>query len=67
MTPQENFIAWLEQHYESLLDKHEGPDFRCRRCGAQVSYVTKHAAVRHGDNIEVMPVVSSNRELADAY
>lgn len=72
MTPQENFSGWLAEHYDmanpnggAALDG--GPDFVCKRCGDRVSYVTKHAAVRHGDDIEVMPAVNGKRKLARAY
>lgn len=64
-TPQENFGRWLDEHYAPIDDDHEGPDFRCRRCGQAVSYVTKHAVVRHGDDIAVMPV--AKQELAESY
>lgn len=64
-TPQENFIGWLEQRYDTPDDPHG--QYVCKRCGQEVSYLTKHAAVRHGDDIEVMPAVNRNQELADSY
>lgn len=62
VTPQEDFTAWTEQRYV-LIDRM----FRCRRCWQQVGYLTKHAAERHGDPIDVMPVVDGHQHLADAY
>ena len=46
-------LGWLNEHY--LLDGAEWPT--CRRCGKPVGYVTKHAAKRHGDEIQVLPPV----------
>lgn len=64
VSPQANFMAWLNRHYDTV-DSPTGPYLACTRCGDRVSYVTKHAAVRHGDHIEVMP--AKNLALADAY
>lgn len=64
MTPQENFAQWADEHYELVGDP---PEYKCRRCGAVVAYLTKHAAVRHGDDIEVMPAKNRNAELAESY
>lgn len=50
-----NFRPWLERHYRMSADN--PPGFICRRCGAQVNYLTKHAAEAHQDDIEVMPVL----------
>lgn len=66
MTPQENFGAWLDAHYV-MFDEAGRPRPVCRRCGLPVAYVTKHAAVRHGDAIEVMPVRNRGRSLAESY
>lgn len=43
------------------------PVLACRRCGQSVGYLTKHAAERHGDQIEVLPATNSNPLLAEAY
>jgi hypothetical protein len=69
MTP-ENFITWLNDHYDVFEPgggpaSDGGPDFVCKRCRKRVSWVTKHAVVRHGDDIEVMPAV--NLAMLDAY
>lgn len=65
MTP-EKLAAWMDERYE-LVESPLGlaPDLVCRRCRKRVGYVTKHAAVRHGDDVEVMPPV--NLAMADAY
>lgn len=65
MTP-EKLAAWIGEHYdwvESPLGL--APQLVCKRCRKPVGYVTKHAAERHGDDIEVMPPV--NLALLDAY
>lgn len=49
------FLRWFDEHYEIPDD---GLRIRCKRCGAIVHYVTRHAALVHGDDIEVMPSVS---------
>jgi hypothetical protein len=64
MTPQENFSRWADEHYEMTG---EPPTHRCRRCGHEVGYLTKHAKERHGDDIEVMPVRNSNAAVAALY
>lgn len=60
--------AWIDKHYEFKADS-ENPDrppvLRCRRCGVEVGYLTKHAAVRHGDDVEVLPV--KNSAFAELY
>jgi hypothetical protein len=63
MTPA-NLAAWMDDHYEQV-DSPFGPYLVCLRCRKRVGYVTKHAAVRHGDDVEVMPPV--NLAMADAY
>lgn len=65
MTP-EKLAAWMDDHYE-YVESPLGlaPHLVCRRCRKRVGYVTKHAAVRHGDDVEVMPPV--NLAMADAY
>lgn len=65
ITPQENFSQWMAEHYE--WTEADPPAIRCRRCGKEVGYLTKHAVVRHGDPIEVMPVTGDHRDLAEAY
>jgi hypothetical protein len=66
-TPQENFGRWAGEHYEMVETEPNRMAHRCCRCGAEVSYLTKHAVVRHGDDIDVMPVRNDNEALADAY
>lgn len=61
-TPQSDFTAWFEAHYSTASGT-----VVCRRCGEQVGYVTKHAAERHGDPIEVMPAVNDDPRLAQSY
>lgn len=66
-------MGWLNEHYETFNADlspatDEGPDWVCKRCGMRVGYVTKHAVVRHGDDIEVMPVKNDTHpETAAAY
>jgi hypothetical protein len=67
MTPQENFSQWTEEHCELVEPELNRMSYRCRRCGAEVGYLTKHAAERHGDAIEVMPARNDDRALAEAY
>jgi hypothetical protein len=65
MTP-EKLIAWINDHYEYVQSPLGlAPHLVCRRCRKRVGYTTKHAAVRHGDDVEVMPPV--NLAMADAY
>ena len=44
---------WIEEHYDT---DDERMAFICKRCHQEVSYVTKHAKERHGDDIKVLPV-----------
>lgn len=46
----DNIVAFINERYDR-----DGDDLRCKRCGELVDWVTKHAAERHGDDIEVMP------------
>jgi hypothetical protein len=62
--PQEDFNAWWDAHYTA---DDGGRTSICRRCGQSVGYVTKHAAERHGDLIEVMPVTNDDPRLATSY
>lgn len=66
VTPQESFGRWAAEYYDHF-DESGQPNFVCKRCGMIVGYLTKHAAVRHGDPIEVMPAVNDNPKLAEAY
>ncbi len=63
MTP-ENLAAWIDENYDRA-ESPFGQHLVCRRCRERVGYVTKHAAVRHGDDVEVMPPV--NLAMLDAY
>lgn len=63
MSP-ENLAAWINDHYDTV-ESPFGSYLACKRCRKRVGYVTKHAAVRHGDDVEVMPPV--NLAMADAY
>jgi hypothetical protein len=65
MTPAQ-LTAWMDEHYD-LVESPLGlmPHLVCKRCRKRVGYVTKHAAVRHGDDVEVMPAMDLS--LADAY
>lgn len=47
------FLDWVDEHYEPDPTR-DTSLWRCRRCGI-VDYVTKHAAARHGDGVEVLP------------
>ena len=66
VTPQENLGQWINEHYDFVTDDGT-PRLSCRRCGTAVTYVTKHAVVRHGDPIEIMPVSDGNEALASTY
>ena len=57
-----DFVAWMSQHCHVDPDRGQTT---CRRCGRRVTYLTKHAVVRHGDPIEVMPV--RNPRLAEEW
>lgn len=63
VSPQ-NLVAWINEHYHQV-DSPFGPYLVCKRCRKRVGYVTKHAVVRHGDDVEVLPPV--NLAMADAY
>ena len=74
-----SITSWLHDHYETVLgewqDNADGSvsrpmakHLRCRRCQQPVYWVTKHAAVRHGDDVEVLPPTeSAHRELLHLY
>lgn len=52
----DEFMDWLKAHYEADPDR----DYMvCRRCGEDVGYVTKHAVVRHGDDIDILPPINN--------
>lgn len=59
--------VWLWEHYQcdieawKLTDQHNG--FQCKRCGMWVTYVTKHAANVHGDDVIIKP--GRNPEMYD--
>jgi hypothetical protein len=64
--------GWIDEHYEFVGDPRapEPPAVVCRRCHAPVSYLTKHAVVRHHDPIRILPVVASKlglRSVAIAF
>jgi hypothetical protein len=67
MTPQESFGQWTDENYELVGVETNQMAYRCRRCGAEVGYLTKHAALRHGDPIEVMPATTDDPTLAESY
>lgn len=46
---------WMNEHYR-WDETVSPPVLRCKRCDMEVSYLTKHAVVRHGDDIEVHPL-----------
>lgn len=50
---------WVTEHYEWSDPPADGsaPVMPCRRCGVEVTWLTKHAAERHGDPIEVVAPV----------
>lgn len=50
------FAPWLNEHFD--VDMGSG-GLICRRCRRTVGYPTKHAAVRHGDRIRIMPITPS--------
>lgn len=58
---------WIDAHYrmaESTEYDGDGPPpMLCRRCGAEVDWMTKHAVERHGDtDIKVQPPVREEPE-----
>ena len=48
----DRLAQWIEEHYNFTADNR----LLCKRCGMEVTYVTKHARERHGDDVEVLPV-----------
>lgn len=50
------FGAWIDEHFDFVGDPRE---LQCRRCRKVVGYPTKHAVVRHGDPIRIMPITGS--------
>lgn len=52
MTKTFDLYAFIDELYEPDFDSGA---FRCKRCGQIVDWVTKHAAVKHGDDVQVMP------------
>ena len=68
--PLSDFSGWVDAHYinpQGPQGPGRGKRMICRRCGQPVGYLTKHAVVRHGDKIEIMPVSNSNRSLVEDF
>jgi hypothetical protein len=61
------FGRWVSEHYEIDRALTDNPILRCKRCHAAVGYLTKHAVVRHGDDITVRPIGTGKREADYAY
>jgi hypothetical protein len=61
------FSARFKERYYVDDSRQGDPVVRCRRCDEEVGYLTKHAVVRHGDDIEVMPLAKGHRERDYAY
>lgn len=57
---------WLVEHYDTAEDS-AGHHLVCKRCRQRVGWVTRHAAERHGDAIEVMAPVEGKEQLVDVY
>lgn len=51
--------AWIQRNYRMGEPGPEGgpPPMVCRLCNAEVDWLTRHAAERHGDAVEVLPTV----------
>lgn len=48
--------AWITEHYR--IEVTDGlPRMVCIRCGEWVCYLTMHARMRHGDQVDVLPPV----------
>lgn len=56
MTPEQSRVV-SDLIYREYTADPELRVLRCNRCGEIVTWVTRHAAERHGDNIEVMPML----------
>jgi hypothetical protein len=56
------FTAWFDEHFDLVGDPRVDapPAVTCRRCQVPVFHLTKHAAVRHGDQIRIMPMTRDN-------
>lgn len=52
--------AWIWEQYEIEDPQADEPHIVCRRCRKRVSYLTKHAVLRHNDPIRIEPMASSN-------
>jgi hypothetical protein len=51
-----HLAAFVEERY----DIDDNDELRCKRCGQVVDWVTRHAAEKHGDDVEVIPVRNEN-------
>lgn len=54
-------MEWVNDHYYfRALDEDSAPLIWCRRCGMEVTWVTRHAVARHGDPIKVVSCARRN-------
>ena len=61
------FGRWVDDHYEIDRALTDTPVLRCKRCHAEVGWLTRHAVERHGDDIVIMPLTRGKRAADYAY